>query len=417
MIPGGHASGLRQSRSLWLLLSLLVLSIFINYIDRSNLSIAAPLLQAELSLTPSRLGALLSAFFWTYALLQLFGLSGWLADRFPAGWVLGAGFLLWSFATIATGLLSSFQAIYAARLVLGAGESLAYPCYSRIFASDVPQEMRGRANALLDAGSKAGPALGTFIGGILLLRLGWRWFFVLLGAASLLWLVPWIWHLRRERSTAAASQETHRVQNAGQMLRLRPAWGTFLGHFCGNYFWFFLLTWVPSYLVKERGLSIETMANLVSFCLAAVAAATVAAGWVSDRLIARGASPTKVRKTIVVCGLGFSSVILPAAFVPTTTGSIAFLVISCTAFGLYTSNHWAIAQTLAGPSMAGRWTSLQNGIGNISGILAPWLAGVVVETTGSSKPAFVVSAVIALAGSLFWGLVVGKVEPVRWRET
>lgn len=403
-----------MSRSEWTLLILLVASIFINYIDRSNLSIAAPLLEKELSLSPTRVGLLLSSFFWTYALLQLFGIAGWLTDRFPVALVFTGGFLLWSVATIATGLLSSFTAIYGARLFLGAGESLAYPCYSRLFATHLPQHYRGRANALLDAGSKLGPSIGTLLGGLLLVPLGWRWFFIVLGICSLLWLGPWLWYARRLPAISAPATPVN--QPVQQMFHLRSAWGTFLGHFCGNYFWFFLVTWVPSYLVKERGFTISRMANVVSLALAVVAAATVSAGWVSDRLIARGNSPTVVRKSVVVSGLALSSMILPVAFVTSVTLSMLLLVFSCMAFGLYTSNHWAITQTLAGPVMAGRWTSLQNGIGNVSGILAPWLAGFIVERSGSSKLAFVISAFIAVAGAVIWGSLVGRVEEVHWKK-
>lgn len=401
------------SRSEWILLALLTASIFINYIDRGNLSIAAPLLQKQLSLSPLQLGALLSSFFWTYALLQLFGIAGWLADRFPVNRVFVAGFLLWSLATVATGLLSGFVSIYIARLVLGAGESLAYPCYSRIFASALPQHHRGRANALLDAGSKLGPALGTFLGGLLLTEVGWRLFFIVLGVASLLWLIPWLKWSPGIEARVASEPLRPRLTT---MLKLRSAWGTFLGHFCGNYFWFFLLTWIPSYLVKERGLSIAAMANVVSLAFVAVALATVCAGWISDRYIAAGASPTKVRKSVVVGGLALSSIILPVALVTSMAVSVGLLIAACMAFGTYTSNHWAITQTLAGPLMAGRWTSLQNGIGSMSGIMAPWLAGAVVSSTGSSKPAFAVSALIVLVGALLWGCVVQRVEEVDWRR-
>lgn len=401
-----------MSRSEWLLLILLVASIFINYVDRANLSIAAPLFEKELALSPLQVGALLSAFFWTYALLQLVGIAGWLADRFPVGLVFAGGFLVWSAATIATGLLSSFAAIYNARLLLGAGESLAYPCYSRIFATDLPQHHRGRANALLDAGSKLGPAVGTFLGGILLMRLGWRWFFIVLGIASLAWLIPWLKWM--PRSYAIRTSERQQLPSFFELLRVRSAWGTFLGHFCGNYFWFFLLTWLPSYLVKERHFSIQKMADITSLAFLAVACATVFAGWISDRWIARGASPTRVRKSIVVCGLTFSAIILPVAFVNDVTASVVLLIMACMAFGTYTSNHWAITQTLAGPLMAGRWTSLQNGIGNLSGVAAPMLAGFIVQTTGSSQWAFVVSAFIVVVGALTWAIVVGPVEPVAW---
>jgi MFS family permease len=401
-----------MARREWILLLLLIASIFINYVDRSNLSIAAPLLQKELSLSPSALGSLLSSFFWTYALLQLLGIAGWLADRFPVVHVFTAGFVLWSVATIATGLLSGFESIFICRLILGAGESLAYPCYSRLFATFIPQDHRGRANALLDAASKMGPALGTALGGVLLLRIGWRMFFMALGAASLVWIIPWLAYAPRTKGTEP--QISHKHYSVMSLLRVRSAWGTFFGHFCGNYFWFFLLTWIPSYLVKERGMTIGWMASVVSVALTAVASATVLAGWLSDRLIARGASTTTVRKTVVVTGLAGSSVILPVAFTANIVTSIVLLFCACIAFGAYTSNHWAITQTLAGPSMAGRWTSLQNGIGNISGIIAPWLAGTIVEASGSSRLAFVISASIVLTGALFWGFVVGRVEQVDW---
>ncbi len=405
----------KMSRAEWTLLVLLIASIFVNYIDRGNLSIAAPLIEKELALSPVQIGALLSSFFWTYALLQLLGVAGWVADRFPVTQVLTAGFLLWSVATLATGVVTGFRPIYIARLVLGAGESLAYPCYSRIFATEVAQEHRGRANALLDAGSKLGPAIGTFVGGLILVRTGWRFFFIALGVASLLWLIPWLRYVRRRPVAMPANREL-RQGSVAELFRLRSAWGAFLGHFCGNYFWFFLLTWIPSYLVKERGMRIDNMANIVSLCLVTVAAATLLAGWVSDRLIERGITPGRVRKSIVVSGLAMSSIILPAAFVASATTCVVFLIAACVAFGSYTSNHWAITQTLAGPLMAGRWTGIQNGIGSLSGVVAPWLAGLIVQSSGSSKLAFLISAAIALAGAVLWGAVVGPVEEVRWRK-
>jgi MFS transporter, ACS family, D-galactonate transporter len=396
-----------------LLLALLVASIFLNYIDRSNLSLAAPLVQQEFALSDAALGSLFSAFFWTYALLQLAGISGWLADRFPAGLVLAGGLFLWSAATILTGVLSGLPALFAARLLVGAGESVAYPCYSRLFAAGIPSEHRGVANALLDAASKLGPALGTLLGGALLATVGWRVFFVVLGAASLLWLIPWL-------RSAPRLDPVVDVPAGGpttlDILRTRSAWGAFLGHFCGNYFWFFLLTWLPTYLVKERGFAQARMVQVSSIAYFAIAAATMSAGWLSDRRIAAGVSPTRVRKTVVCCGLGFSTVILPVAVVSDPSTSIALLFLACLSFGAYTSNHWAITQTLAGPLAAGRWTSLQNGIGNLSGIAAAWLTGVVVGRTHSFVLPFAIAAAIAVAGALLWGIVVQEVKPVQWAK-
>src|SRR6266853_824314 len=178
-----------SSRPVNRVIALLAIAALINYIDRGNLSIAASLLKDELNLSASQLGILLSSFFWTYSLFQ--PVSGWLADRFDAKWVLAIGFFLWSGATAATGALHTFAALLTARLMLGIGESAAYPCYARTLVRHVPEVGRGFANALIAAGVGCGPALGTFFGGTLMARYGWRPFFIVLGPVSMAWLIPW----------------------------------------------------------------------------------------------------------------------------------------------------------------------------------------------------------------------------------
>src|ERR1035441_3165792 len=173
-----------SKRERWIL-ALLVVSAFINYIDRANLSVGAASIRKELGLTNYQLGLLLSAFFWTYAACQLFALAGWLVDRFHVGWVYAAGFLLWSAATAGTGLSRGFAPLFGLRLLLGIGESVAYPTFARILAT-FPERRRGLANALIDAGTRTGPAVGTLLGGLLMARFGWRIFFVALGLGSML---------------------------------------------------------------------------------------------------------------------------------------------------------------------------------------------------------------------------------------
>lgn len=403
----------RRSRSPWIVVILLVASVFVNYIDRINLSIVAPVLERQLALSPLQIGTLLSAFFWTYALLQLFGVAGWIVDRFPVGIVFTCGYLAWSVATIMTGFLSSFTLLYLARLLLGGGESIAYPCYSRIF-SELPQHHRGRANSLVDAGTKLGPAAGAFIGGVILLHYGWRQLFVFLGGIGLLWLIPWIKLMPHPQPPDTTTLEP--IPPTLELLGVRSAWGAFLGHFCGNYFFYFLLTWLPVYLVRERHLSIAAMTRLTSTMFLVVASATLVAGWVSDRLISRGRSPTGVRKSIVVGGLAVASTLTAFAIIENLTVAIALLVVACWGLGTYSSNHWAISQTLAGPAMAGRWTSIQNGVGNLSGIAAPWITGLIVQVNGSSRPAFFLAGVIAMAGAMIWGWMVPRVKPVQWKK-
>jgi MFS family permease len=163
-------------------LCLLAVSILINYIDRGNLSIAAPLLKDELHISASQLGILISGFFWTYTVLM--PVSGWMVDRFNASWVLAAGFVVWSLATTATGLVHGFYMLMACRVVLGAGESAAFPSYAKILAQHVPQQHRGIANAMIIAGMSSGPAIGTFGCGMLMANYGWRTVFIFLGLTA-----------------------------------------------------------------------------------------------------------------------------------------------------------------------------------------------------------------------------------------
>ncbi|MFN7997237.1 MAG: MFS transporter [Bryobacteraceae bacterium] len=411
------AARTKLSGAQWGVLSLLVLSVFINYVDRGNLSIAGPLLMASpekggLGLDPARLGSLLAAFFWTYALCQLFGIVGILLDRFDVCWVYAAAFLAWSAATAATGLVGSFGTLFVLRLLLGMGESAAYPSYSKIFAVHFPEHHRGLANALIDAGSKFGPALGTLLGGLLMARFGWRPFFFVLGAASLTWLIPWLKWMPRGKGSVVSH-----VQNAPstlQILEQRSVWGSFAGLFCGNYFWYFLLTWLPSYMVMERHFSMDRMATMGSLAFLAIGISSGLCGWISDHWIASGATPTRVRKTFAVGGLTLSTIILPVAMVNSQTLSMTLLFLTCIFFGMWSSNHWALIQTMAGPRAAGKWTGLQNGVGNLAGVAAPALTGWVVARTGQFYWAFAVATGFVLAGAFCYMFVIGPIREVDW---
>jgi ACS family D-galactonate transporter-like MFS transporter len=402
------------SRAQSVVLGLLTVSIFINYVDRGNLSIAGKLLMADprLHLDPARLGYLFSAFFWSYALFQLLGIVGWMLDRFDVSWVYAAAFLVWSAATALTGATGSFATLFTLRLLLGAGESVAYPSYSKIFAVHFPEHRRGLANALIDAGSKFGPALGALTGGLLMARFGWRPFFVVLGAASLAWLIPWLkWMPRGDGMVVVRKEHSPSVL---RILSERSVWGSFGGLFCGNYFWYFLLTWLPYYMETERGFSKDHMAKMVALAYLAIGVSAALCGWLSDRWIAAGATPTLVRKTFTAGGLMLSTVILPVVMVKDKDVSMALLYLACIFFGMWSSNHWALIQTLAGPQAAGKWTGLQNGFGNLAGVAASALTGLVVERTGQFFWAFSVAAGFALAGAVFYMFVIGRIEQVDW---
>ncbi len=408
-----QATGTVQHRltgAQWRFLFLLLLSVGINYIDRGNLSVAAPPLSKELAISPSQLGLLLSSFFWTYALFQV--PSGWLVDRFDVSLMYGLGFFLWSLATGLTGFVSSFEILFGLRLLLGIGEAVAFPAYSKIIANHVPESRRGLANAMVDVGTKAGPALGTLIGGLLVAGFGWRALFIGLGLGAMLWLPPWVIWAPRDRHRVVA--KTEGAPSLVEILRQRQAWATFLGLFSGNYIWYFMLTWLPSYLVRERHFSMSMMAILGSVPFWGIAASSITMGWLSDRLIARGLPTNKVRRAFCASGLLGSTLVLPASAIDDPALFMGVLLTACLLFGMFSSNLWATTQTLAGPAAAGKWTGAQNCLGNMAGVTAPWVTGLIVEKTGFFFLAFLTAAVISVIGAMSYIFIVGPVRQIDW---
>ncbi len=407
---------LREKQSapaLQAILSMLVLSVCLNYMARSAFGIAGPVMSKELGLRPDQFGLLLAAFFWLYPTVQ--PLAGWLVDRYNVAWVLGIGSLLWSVTAGITGLAGSFAALLLLRLALGLSESVAYPSYGKIIATHFPESRRGVCNAMIEVGNQVGPALAMLMGGLVVGQFGWRAFFLAIGLVSLLWLPAWVRCAPRPKIIV----EHKTVQEgAGFMdiLRLRSAWGTFFGLFAINYGWIFLVTWLPSYLVMERHFSVRMMGILGSIPFWGLAASTLLSGWLSDRWISKGGTPTLVRKTFTVSGLVLCLLFLPSVLVRDPVVSMVLLSIATLSFGMPSSNVFAMTQTIAGPRVTGRWTGMQNGFGNLAGVVAPWLTGVIVQKTGVFYLAFLAVSLVALAGAASFLFLVDRVEPVDWKK-
>ena len=289
---------------------------------------------------------------------------------------------------------------------------MAYPCYSKILAGHFAEHQRGLANSLIHAGANCGPALDVLAGGVLMAGFGWRPFFIVLGLVSLLWVPVWVrWMPRRPRAAGPSAAQGPSII---EILSHRSAWATFIGHFCSNYLWYFLLTWLPFYLVRERSFSMSTMAKVGALAYLVSGGATTVAGWLSDRAIAAGATPTRIRKICTGGGLGFATIIVAVTVVSNPTLSMIVLMLACGSWGVYASSHWAITQTLAGPLAAGKWSGFQNFVANLAGVVAPAVTGFFVERTGQFFWAFAVSAVVVLAGAGVYVFVLGPVEPVQW---
>jgi MFS transporter, ACS family, D-galactonate transporter len=360
-----------------------------------------------------QLGTLLSAFFWTYGCMQI--PAGWLVDRFDVKWVFAAGFLLWSTATAATGLLHGFAALMIIRVILGIGESVAFPSYCNILGTHFTEKRRGSANAVVITGLALGPALGMALGGTLVGHFGWRPFFVFLGVGSLLWLLPWAgWMPRRPRFATDASAET-KVKLV-DLLRIRSVWGTAVGQFAINYCLYLLVTWLPSYLMRGRHFTMSGMAKAGGIIFLLDAASALACGKLSDRWIAAGSSPTVVRKGLLGVGmLGLAMSLAGAAVVP-DWAIVPVMGMAGIFLGMAGGNCWAVTQTLAGPRLAGRWAGVQNFVGNFAGGVGPALTGYLLGRTGHFYWPLVIAATISAIGAVSWVFGVGPIEPVDWEQ-
>ena len=394
-------------------LFLLALCTVINYADRGNFSIVAPYLKQEEGLSAAQLGFLLSAFFWSYTMMQF--VVGWLMDRFHASWLLAAGFLLWSVATSATGLAGGFVALFLARLLLGVGESVMVPGSSKILAANLPEHYRGFANGVLMSALRVGNAVGTLGAGILIAHYNWRSVFLVMGLLSLLWLPPWIKWM--PRSSPQSSDPRSKGPGVFEIMSQRSFWGGVLGHFSFDYLLYFMITWLPGYLVLGRHLSLGKTTAIATTYYAVDALAAIVTGAVSDHWIRSGYSVTLVRKTIMGSGYAIAVIAMAGCAFAGPRTYFAWLMLAALGSGVAGSAILAFPQSLAGPEAAGKWTGLQNGFANFAGIIGPTLTGFAVDRTGNFLIAFVITGAVLLIGAFGWVLITGKLEPVEWRAS
>jgi MFS family permease len=385
--------------------------VFINYIDRGNLATAAPLMQDQLRLSASQLGILLSAFYYGYVICM--PAMGWLAERYGAKRVLAAGVVIWSVATLTTGFAGSFVTLLALRVLMGIGESVAFPCASKVLAHAVEVSRLGVANGVLSFGYLLGPAVGTLLGGYLMTVFGWRPIFIVFGAVSLLWLWPWS-RIHIGRATATKPLSVDSRPSFAQILQRRELWGASLGHFASNYGYYFIVSWLPFYLIKSRGFSMGSMVAIASWAYLLNALSALVMGWLADRWIRAGRSPTIVYKGImaanhlagIACMIGM--VMLPGA------GSIAALFLFEIVSGCSYPGLFAIPQILAGPRASARWVGVQNAAGNVAGLIAPAITGILVDQTGLFDVAFAIAAGVNVLGLIGWVFMLGRIAPIQW---
>lgn len=428
----GQATLSAPSRKRFFIMVLLFITVVINYLDRSNLSIAAPALTSELGIDPIHVGLVFSAFGWTYAAMQIPG--GWLVDRVPPRILYTVALVLWSLATVMLGFAASFIALFVLRMAVGALEAPAYPINSRVVTTWFPERERATTIGFYTSGQFVGLAFLTPVLAWLQHAFGWHMVFVATGAVGILWGVIWYAVYREPRDFKGANEaEIELIREGGGLVDIqqeqaktkarfswadlgivltqRKLWGIYLGQFCLNSTLWFFLTWFPTYLVKYRGMDFIKSGMLASLPFLAAFVGVLCSGFFSDWLIRRGASVGLARKLPIISGLLISTAIIGANFVDSTPLVIAFLALAFFGNGL-ASITWSLVSTLAPARLLGLTGGVFNFIGNLSAIVTPIVIGFL-ASGASFAPAITYIAALALLGALSYILLVGKVERIE----
>jgi ACS family D-galactonate transporter-like MFS transporter len=414
-MPDAPSGDLKNSPQRWWLAALLVVGMIACYAHRGALSVAAPFMRQQLGLTRGEMGILFAAFFWTYSFLQM--PAGWVVDRWGVrlGYLLG--FVFWSVALVLTGFAGSFAALFALRMLLGVGQSSAFPASARAVSNWFQDRERGTVAASYLTGVRLGQAAINAIGGAFLKGYGFRTFFVVIGLVPAIWLGPWWWFLgkwQRPEAPAAKAGPPPKTLSFGESLALfgdRSVVGIFLGFFAYDYVWFVITNWLPTYLVEERKFSPGEMAFYSSVPFVAMSVVIVGSGLVSDALIRRGFAEIPVRKTLVAVGMLLACLIVPAALVEDKMSAVWLLTLSLCGLGIATPNTWTLTQAVCSKNIVGTVSGIQNFGGNVGGSIAPALTGFIADRTGSFAAALSLCGGILVFGVLcYWLLVRNRVD-------
>ncbi len=387
----------------------------INYIDRVTLSFAAGPLAKEFHLDPVALGYLFSSFLWTYTLFLI--PMGMLVDRFGAKRVAACGIGIWSLATIATGLAGSFAALLGSRLVMGGGEASSNPAGAKVVREWIPAGERGATNAIFNSGSYAGPALCALVAGPIIDLYGWRALFMIAGGIGFLWLIVWTicfkrpedaaWLGERERTKILSERNASRVDlshvprtGLRRLLASGPTlWGMAFTQGCNVYSQYLFLTWLPSYLQKEKGLTIAKTGLYAAIPYAVAVVFCIAIGLTSDRFLKGDVGGGK-RRYFIASAMVLAAVILFAPVIDSLWIILALISVSLTGIATTTSLNFALLNDLLpNPKDIGVAMAFLIVGGNVFGLLAPIVTGYVIQATGSYDGAFVIAGALLVLGA------------------
>ena len=418
-----------RTRVRFFILGLLTIGTMINYLDRTVLGIAAPLLREDLAISAATMGIVFSAFSWTYAAMQIPG--GIFLDRFGTKLTYFLSLTFWSIATLLHGIATNLASLLTFRFALGVSEAPCFPTNSRVVATWFPQQERAFATGVYTVGEYVGLAFLSPLLFWILGAFGWRALFFVVGVAGVLFGLVW-WKTYREPhesqtvnqaeldyiaagggivtpSTVKAKFEWRLV---GKLLRFRQLVGICIGQFAGNSTLVFFLTWFPTYLATERHMGWLKIGFFTVLPFIAASVGVLFGGWLSDWLLRRGRSANIARKLPIITGLLLASVIVTANYVESDYVVIGILSLAFFAQGMAALG-WTLVSDIAPKGLLGLTGGIFNFAANLAGIITPIVIGFIVAQTGSFVGALMFIAIVALVGAFSYIFVVGDIRRIE----
>jgi D-galactonate transporter len=427
--PAAAAPARLSSHRRWFMLSLLLIATIINYVDRVNISIAAPFMAKDLGLDKVQMGLIFSAFAWTYAFALV--PAGFIADRFGSRLTYGASLISWSAVTVCQGMAGGFASLFGLRLAIGAMEAPAFPANSRAVTVWFPARERGMASSIYVCGQYLGTALFTGLLLWLATTYDWRHVFYSTGIVGILFGIAWLYLYRDPLNCKKVSkQELEYIEAGGglvkssqdknkfkwaqiaELLKYRQVWAICIGKFASTSALYFFLTWFPTYLIEERHL---TMVKVGIFAVLPFIGATVGvllAGFIADWMIRRGVSLSFARKLPLVVGSALGMSIMLVNFTDSNEVCIALLTIAFFAQGIASSS-WAAVSEVAPKELIGLTGGITSLAANIGGIVTPIVIGQILHLTGNFAWAFWFIGGMACIGTLSYSLLLGRIYRIE----
>jgi sugar phosphate permease len=433
--PARALAGVKPTRVRWYVLGLISLMYMITYMDRSNISIAAPAIAREFGFGKTEIALLFSAFAWAYAAGQIPG--GWLADYFGPKRVLLAIVPFWSAMTAATAFGFSTVSFFTIRFAFGLGEAGAFPTASRAMQLWFPKSERGLVQGVTHCFSRLAIAVTPLIAVVIMNAWGWRWIFYIFALLGVIWsLVFFVFYRNRPEDEARVNplelahiRGTSLSAQAGPATQLRSdvpwraiftspnMWFIALAYGCFFYGSYFYVSWFPTYLLEFRHLSLNSVGALASLPLISAMIGDVAGGFLTDHILRKTGNLRLARRVVAAPGMLLAALLLiPAG--TTDSAMIAILCLTASNFflELVLGPAWAVPMDVGGTS-SGTVTAVMNMVGAVGASISPLVFGFLVERGSWAAPFYVTAAVLA-SGSLIWIFlidpeksVVARLEP------